>query len=99
MPRLVGWGGTRMHAPSRDALPCTQGHPKGHRKPRSTSSPPATLVRPDMHGATVPRRSIPIGAPFALPIRPPDDELVELVVRPLLAFEWAPAARVCSDVA
>ena len=52
-----------------------------------------------MHGATVPRRSIPIGAAFALPIRPPDDELVDLVVAPLLAFERTVAAQECLRVA
>eukprot|EP00966_Prymnesium_polylepis_P022984 528455-Prymnesium_polylepis.1 len=39
---------------------------------------PTSSLRPDSHGATVPRRSIPIGAAFALPIRPPDDDLVDL---------------------
>eukprot|EP00966_Prymnesium_polylepis_P277170 6404001-Prymnesium_polylepis.1 len=64
-----------MHAPCCDALRCAQAQPR----PRSTSvggsSPPAPSLRPDMHGATGPRRSMPIGAPIALPVGPPDDAL------------------------
>eukprot|EP00966_Prymnesium_polylepis_P148294 3425794-Prymnesium_polylepis.1 len=36
-----------------------------------------------------------MGAPIALPIRPPDGDLVDLSVAPLLAFERAVAARDC----
>ena len=43
-------------------------------------SPPAPSFRPDMHGATRPRHSMPTGAPFAHPV-PPDDDLVELTFR------------------
>ena len=42
---------------------------------------------------------MPIGAPIALPVGPPDDELVDSSVAPLLAFECAFAARDCSRVA
>eukprot|EP00966_Prymnesium_polylepis_P270443 6247493-Prymnesium_polylepis.1 len=62
-------------------------------------SPPTSSLRPDMHGATVPRCSIPIGAAVALPIRLPYDDLVDLVVARLLAFECTAAARECSRVA
>eukprot|EP00966_Prymnesium_polylepis_P174829 4046013-Prymnesium_polylepis.1 len=34
-----------------------------------------------MHGATRPRHSIPTGAPIAHPVRPPDDDLVDLTLR------------------
>eukprot|EP00966_Prymnesium_polylepis_P197354 4573430-Prymnesium_polylepis.1 len=34
-----------------------------------------------MNGATAPRRSMPIGAPFVHPVRPPDDDLVDLLSR------------------
>jgi hypothetical protein len=44
-------------------------------------SPPAPSFRPDMHGATRPRHSMPTGAPFAHPVGPPDDDLVELTFR------------------
>eukprot|EP00966_Prymnesium_polylepis_P282009 6516787-Prymnesium_polylepis.1 len=44
-----------------------------------------------MHGATVPRRPIPIGAPFVLPTPPPPDDRNSStwVVAPLLAVRIA----------
>jgi hypothetical protein len=42
---------------------------------------------------------MPIGAPIALPVGPPDDDIVYLTVAPLLAFECAAAARDCCRVA
>jgi hypothetical protein len=38
-------------------------------------------------GATCPSRFNPIGAPIALPMRPPDDDPVDLTVVPLHTFE------------
>eukprot|EP00966_Prymnesium_polylepis_P015162 350290-Prymnesium_polylepis.1 len=49
MPRLMGCGGARMHAPSCDALRCAQGQP-GHASTSVRWEGPALL--PGMLGAT-----------------------------------------------
>eukprot|EP00966_Prymnesium_polylepis_P002782 63667-Prymnesium_polylepis.1 len=56
-----------MHAPSCDALAGTYRPACSEAETASVGglSPPTSCLRPDMHGATRPRRSIPIGAPFA----------------------------------
>eukprot|EP00966_Prymnesium_polylepis_P202162 4683390-Prymnesium_polylepis.1 len=70
-----------MHAPHA-ATRCAALRP-AHSQPRprldvrgrvQPSNPPAPSRQPDMHGATPPRRSMPMRAPIALPIRPPDDD-------------------------
>eukprot|EP00966_Prymnesium_polylepis_P044230 1025016-Prymnesium_polylepis.1 len=51
-------------------------------------TPPSYGLPSTIHaGATRPSRFTPIGAPIALPMRPPDDDPVDLTVAPLHTFE------------
>ena len=58
---------------------------------RRRRSEPSYVLPSTIHaGATRPSRFTHIGAPIALPMRPPDDDLVDLTVAALHTFECTP---------